>query len=132
MVCQAEKDFIEVLLAKLCSMGKGEIPFDNDKFTGGFARASEYFGEAEIDEGLKSKLAPLFVKQTTYGEFLRAQSIIEAMNGRVVSLKNPRFVKATINMDDDYVSYLLDHEDLGLGNAFYEGIASAFCEGAKI
>lgn len=132
MVCQAEKDFIEVMLATLCSMKKNEIPFDDEAFTNGFVRVSEYFNEATIDEGIRSKLAPLFIRQTTYGEFLRAQSIIEGMNGRIVSLKNPRFVRATISMDTDYVQYLQEHEELNLGHDFYMAIAKAFCEGAKI
>ena len=132
MVCQAEKDFIEMLLATLYSIEIKEIPFDNEAFTDGFNQASEYFNEATIDEGMRRKLAPLFIRQTTYGEYLRVQSIIRDMNGRVISLINPLFIRATINMDKDYIEYLQDHEDLGLGNEFFLGISYAFCEGAKI
>ena len=132
MVCQAEKDFVEIFLAALCSMEIKEIPFDNDAFNRGFNYASKYFSEVAMDDALRDKLAPLFIKQTTYGEYLRVQSIIEDMNGRVISLINSHFVKATINMDRDYVQHLLDRDDLRLGIDFYTGIAEAFCEGVKI
>ncbi|MCL2810700.1 MAG: hypothetical protein FWD25_02295 [Clostridia bacterium] len=132
MVHQEEKDFVEMFLATLCSMDKHEIPYDNELFSNGLAQASEYFNTANIPDEVKQKLALLFIKQTTYGEYLRMQNIIENMNGRIISLKNPHYVRAEINMGKDYIDYLHDSIDLRVDHDFYRGIATAFCEGAKI
>ena len=132
MIDQAEKDFIELILGALCNKGIKTIPFDNESFIEGINNAAAYFESTPMDNELKDKLSLLFVKQTTYGEYRRVQNIIEIMNGSIISLKNPLFIEATINMEEPYIKYLFKNNDLGLECNYFTEIADAFCAGAGI
>lgn len=132
MIKQKEKDFVENFIAELFLKDKKTIPYDNDKFKAGLENVAEHFNNALLDTDLKEQLSLLFVKQTTYGEFRRIQEIIEDMNGTCISLVNPRFVNAIINMNIKYIDYIRKNDKTGLNPVFYSELADAFCEGAGI
>jgi hypothetical protein len=127
-----ERNFVERFLACMWQKGITEIPFDDQAFSSGVDAAKAYL-QTRGDSFLRQRnLDLLFQKQTTYGEYIRLMDVIHDMNGILVSLQNPHYVSARINMSSELAEYLIDTNETGLSEDDFQGVIEAFSQGAHL
>lgn len=125
--------FVKQFLATLTNLDVFTIPINNESFTKGVASMSEYFYENEDEFGNNTKqLEMLFLKYSTRGEYQQFAEIIESFNGRLVSLENPRYIKANIKLENDYKEDLIENTELGISKDCFTEIATRFKVAAGI
>ena len=125
--------FVKQFLATLTTMDVFTIPINNEKFKQGVDSMSEYFYDNEDKFGTKTQqLEMLFLKYSTRGDYQQFAEIIESFNGRLVSLENPRYIKANIKLENDYKDDLIENTELGISKDCFKEIANRFRVAAGI
>lgn len=125
--------FVKQFLATLTNLEVFTIPINNEDFKQGVASMSEYFYDNEEKFGTNTKqLEMLFLKYSTRGDYQQFAEIIESFNGRLVSLENPRYIKANIKLENDYKKDLIENTELGISKDCFTEIAKRFKVAARI
>lgn len=125
--------FVKQFLATLTNLDVFTIPINNEKFKQGIASMSEYFYDNEEQFGPDTQqLEMLFLKYSTRGEYQQFAEIIESFNGRLVSLENPRYIRANIKLENEYKKDLIENTELGISKECFVEIATRFKVAAGI
>lgn len=125
--------FVKQFLANLFEDDVKMIPINNELFKNGLSNMAEYFFEHMTEFGPYSeKLEMLFLRYTTRGDYSDFSKIIESFNGRLVSLENPKYIRAYLKFQDGYEKQLIQDKQLEIPMSEYRQLVLKFREGAKI
>lgn len=125
--------FVKQFLATLRCDEVTTIPINNMQFKCGMDRMSQYFEDNRPAFGpYADKLEMLFLKYSIRGDYSQFSKVIESFNGRLVSLENPRYVKANIHIDSQYADELVQNDRLGINVETMQSIVNQFCVGAQL
>lgn len=125
--------FVKQFLARLSSMGFRTIPINDENFKNGVASMAAYFGGHEDHFGPNAEqLKMLFLKYSTRGDYSQFAKIIENLNGRLLSLENPHYIRANLKLEQDYVDELVHNDELGIAPHEFDELVNCFIAGSHI
>lgn len=133
IVYNSEELFIDKFIACLRKLNITSIPFDNEDFYNGIENMQQYFFTNRDNLGeYKDELAMLFIKKPLEGIYAEFRNAMSKQNGWYIAFENPGYIVASINIDENGASYILEQNDLNIKNEYFFDFAKAFCKGAEV
>jgi hypothetical protein len=129
----SEELFIDKFIACLKKLEVDKIPYDNNDFYNGIEKMQQYFYSNKDSLGrYKDELAMLFIKQPFEGVYSEFRKAFTKQNGWFIAFENPEYIKASIKLDENGATYILNNNDLDIDKEHLFKFAEAFCKGASI
>lgn len=91
-----EVRFTEAFLAELVKQDVDSFPFGDDSFTRGVSRMAET--ARGNDSVRKYQIGYLFKESPVSGDYSRFLSVLNYLNGKRLSLENPRLITARVKI----------------------------------
>jgi hypothetical protein len=132
MLTAKELHFTECFLAGLKRRQITEFPIGNSAFESGVEKmAHGLITSSNLDQAFEYDLDTLFSRVPLSGNYARFIEALGHLNGRSLSLENPRLIKATIKMSNREADSLIEQSDPPL-RKLVENAVSLFAEGAVL
>jgi len=131
----SEKIFIMKFIACLRKIGVTGFPYDDDnlRFDKGAEKMRIYFQSNREHLGMYSnELSMLFLRNPLSGKFSEFREGIELQNGGLLAFENPKYIQATIKLDEEGASFILNQDNLDVSEKHLLEFSKAFCKGAEI
>ncbi len=74
----------------------------------------------------------LFLKYSTRGDYSQFAKIIENLNGRLLSLENPHYIRANLKLEQDYVDEFVHNDELEIAPHEFDELVNRFIAGSHI